>query len=421
MPQDDTTPDRSASIAGAPWLGEPALQRLFDALDDDGQTLRIVGGAVRNTLLDAPVHDVDLATTLLPDTVMSRATAANLTPLPTGLRHGTVTVMSNGRSFEVTTLRRDVETDGRHATVAFTDCWLDDARRRDFTMNALYADRSGAVFDPLGSGLADLAARRVRFIGDAAARISEDYLRILRFFRFAAIYGDGRLDPAGLAASSAARDGLKSLSAERVWSELSKLLAAPALSFVIDPMAAHGIFAALFPVPPDAARLERFINIDMATSPAIPVVARLAALTCRNSDDATAIAKALRLSTRERDHLARVTEGAAGLLTNDSPHADKTLLYRVGSDVYCDAILLAWSSREAPASDPFWRDRFQLPQRWHAPTLPVSGGDIVACGVAPGPAVGRSLERFERDWIAADFPLDSKTIAKLLDQAIERS
>lgn len=421
MPHDSASPASTTSIASAPWLGAAALQRVFDALDDDGQTLRIVGGAVRNTLLGVAVHDVDLATTLSPETVMARATVANLTPLPTGLKHGTVTIISAGQSFEVTTLRRDVESDGRHARVAFTTCWSDDARRRDFTMNALYADRRGAVFDPLADGLDDLAARRVRFIGDAGARIAEDYLRILRFFRFAAIYGDGHLDPIGLAAAAAARDRLTSLSAERVWSELAKLLAAPALSTVIEPMASHGILAALFPVPVDAARLQRFISIDAATSPVASVLGRLAALACRNADDAMTIAHALRLSARERDRLVKTTAAAATLLDNDSALADKTLLYRMGAEIYCDAVRLAWSTRRADADDASWRNRIALVERWHAPALPVSGGDFVARGVSPGPAVGRSLERFEREWIAADFPLDSETIAKMLAQAIERS
>ncbi|ODN71594.1 CCA tRNA nucleotidyltransferase [Methylobrevis pamukkalensis] len=221
MPGEAQIPPRS--IAGAAFLADPALQRLFDVVETPGTRLRAVGGAVRNTLIGVAVADVDLATDAAPETVMQRARAAGLAVHPTGLDHGTVTVVVAGCAFEVTTLRADIATDGRRATVAFTDDWAADAGRRDFTMNAIYADRDGTLFDPCG-GIADALAGRVRFIGDPAARIAEDYLRILRFFRFHAVYGSGEPDAEGLAASIRARRGLDILSRERIGQEMLKLV-----------------------------------------------------------------------------------------------------------------------------------------------------------------------------------------------------
>ncbi|MFM9936028.1 MAG: CCA tRNA nucleotidyltransferase, partial [Novosphingobium sp.] len=252
---------RSGPIAAA-WLSAPATQAVFEALERGGYGARAVGGIVRNTLLDLPATDIDIATDALPEDTLRLAAAAGLKTIPTGLAHGTVTVISGGAAYEVTTLRRDVSTDGRHAEVAFTADWAADAARRDFTINALYCDRHGEVFDPLG-GLADLDPVQVRFIGNAGQRIEEDYLRILRFFRFTATYvAHGVLDPAGLAACTALRGGLARISGERIQAELLRLLAAPHAVGVTRALIGSGVFAALFDVPAELDRLTRMVAIE---------------------------------------------------------------------------------------------------------------------------------------------------------------
>ena len=265
------------SLAEARWLREASTQRVFAAIDSGGFQARAVGGAVRNSLLGLPVTDIDIATTARPEDVMRLARASGLAVIETGLKHGTVTVIANRRPFEVTTLRKDVETHGRHATVAFTDSWSEDACRRDFTINALYCDADGTVHDPLG-GLGDLTARRVRFIGDAAERIREDYLRILRFFRFTAQYSEGLPDAAGLAACTRERAGLGRLSAERVRQELVRLLVARGVLDAVMAMREHGILAAVLPAAPRPGLLARLVEIEAGQGLDGDVMLRLAAL-----------------------------------------------------------------------------------------------------------------------------------------------
>lgn len=251
--------NKAHSLAGAPWLVRPETRAVFDALARAGHEARAVGGSVRNALLGLPVNDVDIATPATPEAVTAAARAAGLAAHPTGIDHGTVTVVSGHIPHEVTTLRRDVETDGRRAVVAYSTDWAEDAARRDFTINALYADADGRVFDPRGTGLPDLDARAVRFIGDADARIREDYLRILRFFRFSACYSAGRCDEEGLAACARNRAGLTRLSAERVHAESIKIFASPAaaLMVVVGAMLRHGFLPSLYGAAPYCGRLAR--------------------------------------------------------------------------------------------------------------------------------------------------------------------
>ena len=287
------------SLKDADWLKRPQTVRVFSALSKDGVTTRAVGGAVRNTLLGLPVTEIDLATTALPERVMALAKAAGLKAVPTGIEHGTVTVIVDGMPFEVTTLRRDVETYGRHATVAFTEDWEEDAKRRDFTLNALYADRDGTVFDPLG-GYGDLVAGRVRFIGEAEDRIKEDYLRILRFFRFNAYYGKGPLDPEGLAACVKLRAGLDQLSAERVAGELRRILVAPQAVRAIEALFDYGLLTDLLASAPRMIRFTRLVAAEEALGLAPDPALRLAALAVFVAEDAERLAERLRLSNAEQ-------------------------------------------------------------------------------------------------------------------------
>ncbi len=393
-------------LPDAEWRSRPGLRRIVDALGADGGAVKIVGGAVRDTLLGLPVTDVDLATPLRPDEVMRQLEGAGIKVIPTGIAHGTVTAVASGDRHEITTLRRDVETDGRRATVAFADEWRDDAARRDFTINALYADpASGAVDDYFG-GLDDLKAGCVRFIGDAATRIAEDHLRILRFYRFAARFGRGELEPASHAAVVAARQSLKSLSRERIADELGKILALPDPRSIVGRMAADGIFSVLLPeLDRDFARtLDRLCASEAVAG--VPVVGhrRLAALLPADAAIAEQVASRLRLSTRQRKYLAAVAAHRG-----DVARPIRQLAHAIGIDAARDVHLIAGDA--AGVKDL---------AGWAVPRLPLKGGDIVARGIAVGPDVARILKAVEAAWVAEDFP-GADRVAELVDQKIGRS
>jgi poly(A) polymerase len=391
------------SLKDAAWLKRPETARVFAALTAPGVETRAVGGAVRDTLLGLKVTEIDLATTALPEQVMSLARNAGLKAVPTGIEHGTVTVIADGVPFEVTTLRRDVETFGRHATVAFTEDWQEDARRRDFTLNALYAGGDGTVFDPL-SGYADLIAGRVRFIGDAEARIKEDYLRILRFFRFNAYYGKGPLDPEGLAAAVKLRAGMEQLSAERVASELKRLLVAPQAKRAVEALFDYGLLSGLLGGVPRLERLNRVIAIEEALGLAPDAMARLAALAVFVAEDAERLAARLRLSNAEQAVLAL---GATDHDESGLPDAAaaKRALYRLGPTAFAADVLIAWADAGAAPDDRSWREAFDLPQRWQAPVFPLRGSDIMPLGDLEGPEIGAMLRRLEAEWVAGGFTL----------------
>jgi poly(A) polymerase len=388
------------SLADADWLRRPALLRVFEALDARGVATRAVGGAVRDALLGLPVREVDLATTAKPDRVMALARKAGLKAIPTGIEHGTVTVVADGASFEVTTLRRDVETFGRHATVAFTEDWEQDARRRDFTLNALYAGRDGTVFDPLG-GYEDVVAGRVRFIGDAEARIKEDYLRILRFFRFNAYYGKGAYDTEGLGASVRLRDGLEQLSAERIKAELWRLLVAPGAATAVEALFDYGLLAGLLGCAPRLDRFNRLVEIERAQGLAPDAARRLSALAVFVQEDAPRLAARFKLSNAEQSVLALGAIGPDALSLPDE-NAAKRLLYRRGADDFRDSVLLAWAGSGA-ADDPDWQAALDLPERWQAPVFPLRGADLVETGAFKGPEIGETLRRFEAEWVEGGF------------------
>ena len=396
----------------ADWLGEPALQAVFDALEQGGETARVVGGAVRNTLFGLAVSDIDIATTAEPATVIERVEAAGLKAVPTGVDHGTVTVVSDGRAFEVTTLREDVETHGRHATVRFGRDWRHDAERRDFTMNALYAGRDGTLFDPVG-GLADLHARRVRFIGDAERRIREDYLRILRFFRFHAQYGEGAPDAEGLAAVTRLKDGLAGLSAERIGAEMRKLVAAGGAAATLEAMAASGVMPQVLVPHGGLAPFKALRALDaLCANTRAPALA-LAALSEGGEAELDALADRLRLSNAERRRMKAARLAAD--MARAKPWSDDSeavrlaaleLLYRHGCEAATDGVLLAAAEAGRAADDAGLRALLEAVTGLDIPVLPVSGRDMTRAGIAPGPKVGEELRLAESRWIDSGFALD---------------
>ena len=404
------------SLKGALWLKRPEMERVFAALAEPGVETRVVGGAVRNTLLGLPVTEVDLATTALPERVMELARKAGLKAVPTGIDHGTVTVVANGVPFEVTTLRRDVETFGRHATVAFTEDWQEDARRRDFTLNALYADSDGTVFDPLG-GYEDVVSGRVRFIGDAEARIKEDYLRILRFFRFNAYYGKGPFDAHGLKASVKLRGGLERLSAERVAGEVRRLLAAPRAVCAVEALFDHGLLTGVIGGVPQLERFRRLVAIEEALDRGPDAMLRLAALAVFVAEDVERMAARLHLSNAEQALLALgVGDHDRSGLPEEG--AAKRLLYRLGPEAYSAAVLIAWADSDAPPNDGLWREASTLGERWQAPVFPVKGSDLAGLRDVDGPALGALLRKLEAEWVAEEFAASQ---AELVERAAKLS
>ena len=402
----------------AEWLRDGALARLLAALDKDGEEARVVGGSVRNALLGEPIGDIDVATTALPDDVIKRARAQGFKTVPTGIDHGTVTVVIDGRPFEVTTLREDVETFGRKARVAFGRDWKTDAERRDFTINALSVTRDGTIHDYTG-GVADLEKRRVRFIGDPAARIAEDYLRILRFFRFHAHYGEGLPDSEGYHACIAARAGLATLSRERVRAELLKLLLGRHAVPVLAVMSECGLLISVLGGVPLLASLSNLAKIENAAGIHPDAIRHLGALAVFVSDDAPRLAERLRLANAEAERLASMGEHWHGLAPEPSGKSARALLFRLGPDRFTDRVLIAWSRSSAGITDKNWRALLELPQHWIIPVFPLKAADFIERGIEKGPALGAALAAAEDAWIAADFPADEKTLCAIADRAVE--
>jgi poly(A) polymerase len=400
----------------ATWLMEGPVAELLAVLNRNGEEARVVGGAVRNALLRQPPGDFDIATTAIPEEVTRRVEAAGFKAVPTGIDHGTVTVVIGGRPFEVTTLRQDVETYGRKAKVAFGRDWKADAERRDFTINALSISPDGTLYDYVG-GLSDLANRRVRFIGDPQQRIAEDYLRILRFFRFHAAYGRGPLDAAGLHACISARAGLDSLSRERVRMEFLKLLLAPHPVGTIVVMAETGLLGRLLAGVPLLTSFETMLKVEAALGLTPDAMRRLAALGTLVEEDAERLWQRLRLSNIEHERLRSMATQWHGVSPAIGEAGARALLYRLGPDRFFDRVLVAWSRSSADADDPTWQRLATLPSRWTAPAFPLKAADLIARGVPAGPAVGAALRAAEAAWIAAGFPTDSATLAAIAAQA----
>ncbi len=390
------------------------MRAVFAALNRDGHEARIVGGALRNTLMGLPVGDIDFATTALPDEIIRLAGEAGLKPIPTGIDHGTITVVSDHVPFEVTTLRLDVETHGRRATVAFTRDWREDAARRDFTINALYAGCDGTVFDPLG-GLPDLKARHVRFIGSARERIAEDYLRIMRFFRFTAEYSSTPPDAEGLAACIRERAGLGRLSAERVRGELLRILMTRDPMRAIEPMSETGLLISLLGGIARVSHFERLADVEARLGIAGNAIRRLCALGVLSEDDAARLSTKLRLSNAESARLKAMAALRPVIGPEMSEKTARAVLYGLGADVWRDRVLIAWARSEATLrtderAEDGWPELYALPQRWSTPVFPVKGQDLIACGMAPGARLGQTLEALEDRWIASDFTLSREEL-----------
>ncbi|HZD26829.1 MAG TPA: CCA tRNA nucleotidyltransferase [Alphaproteobacteria bacterium] len=388
----------SGAMPVQPWMRAAETLAVLLALAAEGGTARFVGGCVRDALVGYPVEDIDLAVDRQPQDSLRLLQAAGIRTIPTGLEHGTVTAVAGARHFEITALRVDVEAFGRHARIAFTDDWGADAARRDFTMNALFADPDGTLYDPTG-GLADLKAGRVRFVGVAAERIEEDYLRILRYFRFHAWYGRGRPDDEALAACRSHAGGLDRLSGERLRKELLRLLAAPEPRPALRLMAESGVLGRLLPGQAGLAALDRLMTAEMAVDPLL----RLAALCPNGAEAAEAVAAHLRLSAAERERLSFLRAPPERPAEGDGDASLRRMAYRHGNARMAELARLEGDGALAARL-----------QALDVPAFPLQGRDVLALGLQPGPAVGRLLRAVEADWIAGDFTADRTTLLEEL-------
>ena len=410
--------DLPARLPPQDWTTARATRAVMAALQAAGgpDCARFVGGCVRDALLGRtrPDQDIDIATQLTPPQTIAALEAARLRAVPTGIEHGTITGVSGHRPYEITTLRRDVETDGRRAVVAFTTDWAEDAARRDFRLNALYAEADGALHDPTGGGIEDALAGRIIFVGEAETRIREDYLRILRFFRFYAWYGRGEPDPAGLAACAALRAGLEKLSGERIAKELLKLLGAADPGPTVTHMAQTGVLAVLLPGS-QTARLDALLELERTTGLTTDAELRLSALLPAETKIVSAAAKRLRLSNAVSARLL----GAVGNWSEArTAKGARRAIYALGPQAAADRLRLAWSA--APA-DPAWTETWRETQAWRPPSFPITGEDIKARGIAEGPDVGRARRAVEAWWIEADFPQNRDAALAALDTALRQN
>lgn len=398
-----------------PWMTAPETRAVFAALGSD--KARFVGGSVRNALMGRPVGDIDIATPIRPEEVIRLLEASGIKAVPTGIDHGTVTAVANGKPFEITTLRRDVETDGRRAVVAFSEDWAEDAERRDFTMNALYASIDGEVFDTVG-GVEDLKAGRVRFVGDAATRIREDYLRILRLFRFHAWYGKGELDSEALRAAAAEKAGLALLSGERIQKEILKLLEAENPMPSLRAMAATGILVEIFPAAVQLQRLERLVDIEVGNFFLPDPVLRLAAL-LPDPGLAAKITERFRLSNAQTARLIDVTGAQEKIVSYLSIKEVRKWLYLLGTARFKDRVFLRWAEDPKVSNGVQWRALLALADAWQRPKFPLTGESVKAAGVPEGPLIGRILGEVEDWWIDSDFIDDEFSLAERLKAVVQ--
>ncbi len=376
------------SLSRARWLKEPSLQRVFALIAGAGGEARVAGGAVRNALLGELVGDIDIATTLQPQEVMTTFRAEGISVHPTGIEHGTVTVVVDHTPFEITTLRRDVKTDGRRAVVAFTDNWKEDALRRDLTINALYCDAAGKIHDYV-DGYADIQRKRIIFVGTPAARIREDNLRILRFFRFLAAYEKMTADLASLSACVRLKKGLLELSAERISREMFKLLVGPKAVQVLKLMAKHKVLKLIVPHTDEFRVIAR-----------LPPDPLLRSFVLAKKPDG--LREAWRLSNNQANRIDSLLQGSA-LTPKLRENEQQKLLYAMGPEAWRDSVHLAWAKSRASQTDRVWQRMLHLPQRWVSPSFPVTGRDLLDLGFPSGPDLGRELKRLEDYWIGTDF------------------
>jgi poly(A) polymerase len=404
--------DLPTKLSPQPWMTSPASQTVMAALEKRGfeGCARFVGGCVRNALLKQPVDDVDIATTLTPDQVTEALEAAGLSAHPTGVEHGTITGVAMGQPFEITTLRRDVSTDGRRAVVAFTESWEEDAQRRDFRLNAVYADKDGNLYDPTGQGVADALAGRIVFVGDPMTRIREDYLRILRFFRFQAWYGKGEPDSAALEACKALKGMLSGRAAERTAKELLKLLEAEDPRAALRLMAATSVLSAVLPMVKAMGRFEALVEIQTSQLFETDGELRLAALIPDDAKVARDLAERLRLSNATKDRLIAAAGKEPRIVSWMSPREARRAVYRLGVRTFQDRIKLAWAASDRGAAATQWRGLLALAESWTPPPFPLTGDEVIAAGAPRGPMVGQVMREVEDWWIDQDF-IDDKLAA----------
>lgn len=398
------------TIAGASWLNAPETGTLMTALEATRPgSARFVGGCVRNTLMGRAVDDIDIATQLSPQDVVAALKAANIRAIPTGIAHGTVTAIVDNMPFEITSLRRDVETDGRRAVVAFTQDWTEDAMRRDFRLNAIYANAKGDLYDPTGRGIEDAATGRVVFIGDGDERLREDYLRILRFFRFNAWYGAG-IDAEGLAACARQKDGLKQIAAERIWKELNKMLAAPAPMAAVEAMVRSGILEAILPGHRDAGALHDLHLCEILLRRDPDAMQRLMALIPRSPESVNALSVRLKLSNAQADRLRAWAVSDIPEPIATTARQLRKALYQFGKEALIDRAML--SGEDA-------RDLVSACQAWRRPVFPVKGEHLRKAGLKPGPAMGETLRALEDWWIEGDFVADQAACFDELERRLK--
>lgn len=396
-----------------PFIDDAGAQAILAALPD-GST-RFVGGCIRNALWGEPVADIDLATQIAPETVVTLLKDAKIKTVPTGIAHGTITAVVSGKPYEITTLRRDVETDGRRAVIAYTDDWAEDAQRRDFTVNALYADQSGEVFDPTGEGLADIEARRFRFVGDADQRVREDYLRILRLFRFVAWYGrDAKITKEALTACRENRSGLKILSAERVWSETKKLLSAPDPVRSVRIMLQQELLDTLLPEASNVDGLSCMVSLEGREAIKPDPMLRLMAMMGREPLPAVLMAKRLRMSNKEADRLKAWASDGESLSSDMSERARMQAIYRSGKQTILDRARLRAAGATDPLESSRWMVLADLALGWTPPAFPLRGADLVKAGVPKGPKLGKALAALEALWVRSGFSTEKPQLLAAL-------
>lgn len=392
---------------------DAGAKALFAAFPDD--SIRFVGGCVRNALLGEPIKDIDLATQLKPQAVMDALKAAGIRYVETGIEHGTVTAILDGQPYEITSLRRDVDTDGRRAVVAYTTDWNEDARRRDFTVNALYADMNGTIYDPTGQGLEDIKTKHFRFIGEAKDRIAEDYLRILRYFRFMAWYApDAKFDPAALKACRESKGGLKSLSAERVWSEIKNLLCAPRPHRVVNVMLQQDILETLLPEASNAEGLSLITKLESREAIKPDPYLRLMAMAARQPLPIALLAKRLKMSKKESSRLRAWADDGTPLNPDASDREKRQAIYKAGKQVVIDRARLRAAGETDPVISSRWMSLADLAMGWTQPEFPISGKDLQAAGVAPGEDMGRKLKALEALWVRSGFTADKPKLMMAL-------
>ncbi|MEP3653750.1 MAG: CCA tRNA nucleotidyltransferase [Litorimonas sp.] len=396
-----------------PWMQTDAVMSLFEAMPEG--SLRFVGGCVRNALWDEPVGDIDLACQLEPEAVVTALKTAGIRNIPTGIDHGTVTAVIDGTPYEITSLRRDVETDGRRATVAYTKDWAEDAQRRDLTINSLYADVNGQVFDPTGKGLDDLKARKFRFVGDAAQRVQEDYLRILRFFRFLAWYGGHeKVDAASLKACREHQSGIKKLSAERVWMEMKKLLSARNPVRTCHIMLTNGILETVFPEANNVDGLEALVKLEAREGIKPDPLLRLMAMSAREPLQMALLTKRLKMSKSETARLRGWADDGAQLSTDMAERDRLAAIYKSGKTVIFDRARLRAAGEPDPIQSSRWMVLADLALGWQAPIFPVTGKDLARAGVPKGPGMGKALKALEALWVRSGFSTEKPQLLAAL-------